>query len=302
MKSGVKFFFIGFLLALPFFWGLNIFQEKLEEFFYAQIGKPFEEIAMVKIERLRKPKLELNVKSVLSIKIDKIKGEKILFEKNSKEILPIASLTKLMTALIVFEDPESYSLSKIIRISAKAASQEDVPEYGNLGTGENKTVGELLNLMLYFSSNDAAFALAEEIGVENFVGRMNKRAMELGLEDTHFSNPTGLDPENLTWEEKNRNSFNYSTARDLAKLTEHIFEEFPIIFEYSNQKSQFSLATDQKIFGIKTGYTDEAGGCMILVFSDERRIYINIILRTESKEERYSEMQKLIDWVNYGKI
>jgi D-alanyl-D-alanine carboxypeptidase (penicillin-binding protein 5/6) len=153
-----------------------------------------------------------------------------------------------------------------------------------------------------FSSNDAAYALAEQIGVKDFVNKMNEKAKEIGLENTHFSNPTGLDPENLKWSLENSDYFNYSTAKDLVLLGKYILENYPLIFEFSNQKNKIQLLENQRLVGMKTGYTDEAGGCIFLIFSNDNGDYfLNVILGAKSKEERFLQMQKLIDWIN-GKI
>jgi D-alanyl-D-alanine carboxypeptidase (penicillin-binding protein 5/6) len=303
MRKNLVKFFIGI------FWGgfltyfINFSQIKLENFLTAQITKPLEEINFVKIEKPKKPPLELDVRAALSIRLNpqkKIK-ERVLFSKNENEILPIASLTKLMTGIVVIEDQENYPLEKEIKISKEAASQKDVPD-GNLRAGQKKTIEELLNLMLYFSSNDAAYALAEQIGIENFVKKMNEKAKEIGLENTYFSNPTGLDPENLKWDPENKDYFNYSTAKDLILLGKYILENYPLIFEFSTQKNKIQLLENQHLIGMKTGYTDEAGGCIFLIFSNDNGDYfLNVILGAKSKEERFFQMQKLVDWIN-GKI
>jgi D-alanyl-D-alanine carboxypeptidase (penicillin-binding protein 5/6) len=303
MRKNLVFLFFGILFSgfLTFF--VNFSQAKLEDFFVAQITKPLKEISFVKIER-KKPPLEIEAKAAISLRLNQKKRikEKILFSKNENEILPIASLTKLMTALVIIESPENYPFKKEIKISKEAALQEDVPEYGNLKAGEKKTIDELLNLMLVFSSNDAAFALAEQIGIENFVNKMNEKIKEIGLENTHFSNPTGLDPENLKWSFENKNYFNYSTGKDLILLGKYILENYPLIFEFSNQKNKIQFLENQHLIGMKTGYTDEAGGCIFLIFSNDNGDYfLNVILGTKSKEERFFQMQKLIDWIN-GKI
>jgi D-alanyl-D-alanine carboxypeptidase len=304
MRKNLVKFFIGIFLGGFLTYFINFSQIKLENFLTAQITKPLEEINFVKIERPKKPPLELDVKAALSIKLNpqkKIK-ERVLFSKNENEILPIASLTKLMTAFVVIENQENYPFKEQIKISREAALQEDVPEYGNLKAGEKKKIEELLNLMLVFSSNDAAYALAEQIGVENFVNRMNEKAKEIGLKSTHFSNPTGLDPENLKWNLENKDYFNYSTAKDLILLGKYILENYPLIFEFSNQKNKIQLLENQHLVGMKTGYTDEAGGCIFLIFSNDNGDYfLNVILGAKSKEERFFQMQKLIDWIN-GKI
>jgi D-alanyl-D-alanine carboxypeptidase (penicillin-binding protein 5/6) len=303
MRKNLVKFFIGIFFSGLLTYFVNFSQIKLENFLTAQITKPLEEINFVKIERPKKPPLELDVKAALSIRLNpqkKIK-ERVLFSKNENEILPIASLTKLMTGIVVIGDQENYPLEKEIKISKDAASQKDVPD-GNLRAGQKKTIEELLNLMLMFSSNDAAYALAEQIGVENFVNRMNEKAKEIGLKSTHFSNPTGLDPENLKWNLENKDYFNYSTAKDLVLLGKYILENYPLIFEFSNQKNKIQLLENQHLIGMKTGYTDEAGGCIFLIFSNDNGDYfLNVILGAKSKEERFLQMQKLIDWIN-GKI
>jgi len=306
MIKGIKLLLAAFVSSVVFFLGVDILQKNLEKFFYAQISKPFEEMVFVNLpEKPQKPELDLQVKSAISIKITPHK-EKILFQKEIEKPLPIASLTKLMTALIVFEDPENYNFSKIVTISKEAAKQEDVPEYGNLKMGEKINIEKLLNLMLIYSSNDAAWAFSEEIGPKYFVEKMNQKTKILGMENTNFVNPTGLDPENLYFNQENLNDFNYSTVKDLAKLTKYILNEFPLIFEIASTKpvypikngfSDLSLSQDINIIGGKTGYTDEAGGCIILVFEKSENYFINIILGTKGTEGRISEMKKLIDYV-----
>jgi D-alanyl-D-alanine carboxypeptidase len=306
MINKVEKFFAIFFLILFFGLGMNLFQNKLEDFFYAQIGQPFEEISFAKIPpREEKPRLELQAKSAISFKVNKFGREKALLIRNSHLALPIASLTKLMTAVIILEDP-NYDLENTwVTISEKAAEQEDVPNFGNLKAGEGFPVKTLLDLMLIYSSNDAAFALSELIGVDNFVAKMNQKAEELSLEETRFVNPTGLDPEDIFYNPAN---FNYSTGQDLVKLSQYIFENHPLIFEISlrggpyavyNGISSLSSPEDLKILGGKTGYTEEAGGCILLILEDEKENnFFNVILGTSTVEDRIKEVQKLIDWLN----
>jgi len=272
----LKIFLISFLVSLPFWWGINAFQQNLESAFYAQISQSFQQISKVEIPE--KPKLDLKVKSIISVKTNEAGRQKVLFEKATDQILPIASLTKLMTAVIVLEHQENYG-----------PSQED-----------------LLNRMLIQSDNKAAQALAEVIGETKFVDLMNEKAKNLGLEKTNFVNPTGLDPEdpeNLKYSSATQDNFNRSTAKDLAKLTQYILKEQPLIFEISSQGSIkngiFDLFLIQEIIGGKTGYTDEAGGCILFVFKNEGgNFLINVILGAPSPSARIEEMQKLIDWLN----
>jgi len=305
MPKNIKFFLITLLISLPLWWSANNFQGNLEKFFYAQISEPVGQIIEIKLPQ--KPPLELKAKSAISIKIGRSLKEKTLFRKNTSEILPLASLTKLMTALVVLEDP-NYDLKGLVTVSKTAASQEDVPNYGNLKVGENFTVEKLLELMLSYSSNDSAYALAELIGVENFINKMNFKARELGITQTQFLNPTGLDPESLFYGQNTQRYFNYSTADDLAVLAKYIFKNHPVIFETTLKKKAYTvnngisdlvLADSQKMLGGKTGYTDEALGCLAFLFRDESgNVFLNVILGSPSVESRVKDAQKLINWIN----
>lgn len=325
MTKGIKFFLIAFFVSLPFFFSINFFQASLENYFYAQISQPLEEIVFVKIPP-PKPELHLQAKAAISVKLNESGAEKILFNKNINQPLPIASLTKLMTAIIVMDATppppnQNYDLDNTwVTISEKAANQENVPNYGNLDSEKGKkfSIKQLLDLMLIYSSNDAAWALTEFIGTENFTRKMNQKAKDLRLENTHFVNPTGLDPRGLKFNSENLNYFNHSTAADLARLAQYVLKEHPIIFEISTKETPyltkegiFNLFLTQKIIGGKTGYTQEAGGCMIFLFQNERyppttlpaeggapgNIFINVILGAQSVEARITEMQKLINWL-----
>jgi len=306
MRKNLIYFFIGIFLGFLFVFPIDFFQKSLEDFFYAQIGKPFEEIPLVEIKTPKRPPLNLDVESALSLKIFSSGREKILFKKNPEKILPIASLTKLMTAIIAFEN---YDLYEEIKISKKAASQQNVPNYGNLKEGEVFSVKKLLSLMLVYSSNDAAFALAEKMGVKKFVEKMNQKAREIGMKNTTFFNPTGLKDGGL----------NVSTAEDLAKLVKYILREKPEILRISTEKTiydaphsifEIKLLDNQKLIGGKTGFLpgseignkNEGWGCMVFVFKNEKGIlFLNIILGAKSSQERIIQMQKLVDWIN-GKI
>ncbi len=298
MSKNLKNFFVSFLLSFSFWWGINLFQNFLEEYFTAQISTPFQEIIFVNFKRTKKPPLELPVKSAISLQIYPSGREKILFEKNSEEILPIASLTKLMNALVILENSEVYDFSKEIVISEKAASQENVPEQGNLKPGERVKEKTLFDFMLIFSSNDSAYSLAEIIGVDNFVQKMNEKAEILGLKNTHFANPTGLDPEGFSFSPETKEAFNYSTAKDLAILAKYILKEFPLIYEISLKNPYYrGFVSKNNIVGGKTGYTPEAGGCLILILARDSSYIINVILGTPSLKLRTEAMQQLINWL-----
>ncbi|MCK4474026.1 D-alanyl-D-alanine carboxypeptidase [Candidatus Parcubacteria bacterium] len=283
----LKLFLTAFLLSLPFWCGINAFQENMEKFFYAQISLPFEQIVKIEVPlEPIKPNLDIDVKSAISVVINPQAQQKLLFRKNIDEILPIASLTKLMTALIVLENSENY----------------------------NSNQKNLLNSMLIESNNESAELLAEMIGTAKFIDLMNKKAKDLNLKDTKFVNPTGLDPEDesLNYGSKTLDYFNHSTVKNLVNLTKHILKWYPEIFEISslqnnlsNESSDFVINTNEllaqisNIKGGKTGWTDIAEGCMLLVLNDDRgNTFINVILGAETRESRFEEMKKIIDWLN----
>ena len=308
MSKGLKFFFIAFLASFFGLFALNIFQENLENYFYAQISQPFEEIVFVKISpKPQKPELDLQVKAAISVKLDEIGAEKILFDENINQPLPIASLTKLMTAFVVLEN---YDLSKEIKITKEAVSQEG--DFGKLAIGRIYPVEYLLYPLLMESSNDAAFALAndyEGMNQDKFVELMNLASQKMNLENTRFFNPTGLEPE----EDKITTQLNYSTANDLVKLTKELLKK-PLIWKIlstpiynlygpelkNTNEFLFDESPDKltKIIGGKTGYTEKAGGCLLLVLEDKKGSkFINVILGAQSVEARITEMQKLINWL-----
>ena len=295
MKKKIKIFLIIFFLIL-YFLALFFSQKYIENYFFSFIAQPLLDIPELKFPE-KKPEPEIDAKSVISFRIGK--RERILVSKNPDEILPIASLSKLMTAIVAIEN---YELSEKIKISKKAADQENVPNYGNLKEGEIFSVKTLLNLMLVYSSNDAAYALAEKMGIENFIGKMNEKAKEIGMEKSKFFNPTGLKDGDL----------NFSTAKDLLKLVKYILKEKPEIFEMTKEKGIYEVGNSifdiklpegKELLGGKTGFLPEIGGCMIFIFKDENQtLFLNIILGTKSLEERVIQMQKLVDFINYGKL
>jgi len=242
--------------------------------------------------------LKIDALSVISIKVVNGK-EEVLFEENADRVLPIASLTKLMTAFVIFEYPKQYDLSKAITVS------DDVLEInGDYGFEEKEfSRKDLLYAILIESNNDAAYALAqnvpfEEEGMENFIKLMNDKAKELNLGKTLFTSSTGL-------------SVNYSTAREIAELSKIIIYKHLDIFKISTEPSfnisdvsnEFNYSAVNKnellgklpnIIGGKTGWTKISGGCIVLIQKNEKEEYfINVILGTDSQESRFKEMEKL---------
>lgn len=245
------------------------------------------------------PFLELQADAALAMKSD---GSRIYFNKNIEKRRPIASLTKLMTAIVVLEN---YDLNDVIKIPLSAIRREGV--MGNLRPDESLTIRSLLDIMLIDSSNDAAFALSQKR--PDFISLMNKKAENLGLTDTHFSNSDGLDEQG-----------NYSSALDVAKIFNYLIVNYPQAFEVLKTKDMLVYSLDGKIehrlkntnellgslsevVAGKTGYTGEAGGALALLisgltFGNENKI-ITIVL---GSPDRFGESEKLIEWLKSAYI
>lgn len=236
--------------------------------------------------------LNLGAESGLAVESSLTGTNKILFNKNSYMKIPIASLTKLMTAIVSLEN---YTLSENIKISQDAVAQDG--EQGVLELDREILVNDLLYIMLIESSNHAAYALSEGMDKYDFVRLMNEKARELKMERTFFVEPTGLSPENV------------STAGDLSKLAEYILGNHSEISEISRIK-EYDLPnygkltnTDQLLGEIpdiiigKTGFTLEARGTLLLLIGNpkNKNYLIYVIL---GAEDRFEEMKKMIDWVN----
>jgi serine-type D-Ala-D-Ala carboxypeptidase (penicillin-binding protein 5/6) len=215
---------------------------------------------------------------------------------NHQSALPLypASLTKIMTALISLE---SYQLDQILTV--KSADQS-IGHTMNLQPGDRLTVIDLLNGLLIASGNDAALALAEnfEGGYSQFITAMNQKAQSLGLKHTHFNNVSGIEDQS-----------HLSTAEDLTKLTQAALKHPPFrqIVErasfkvsslnghnYSLQSTNQLLGQLPGVKGVKTGWTPEAGECLItLIDQDSHPILITIL----GSEDRFQDTRDLVNWV-----
>jgi serine-type D-Ala-D-Ala carboxypeptidase (penicillin-binding protein 5/6) len=221
----------------------------------------------------------------------------ILLSKDENKQLPIASLTKLMTALLVLE---TYHLSDHITISHTAMTVQG--EQGDLKEGQVLSVNNLLYIMLIESSNRAAYALSEVMGPQEFINAMNVKAQELGLTHTHFADNSGLSEES------------YSTTKDLAMLSEYVYNRYPLFgqiiglkeynlylddgtFHHTLKNTNELLGDVAGVIGGKTGYTDAAQGCLMVLQQGKQPgdYVIDIIL---GAGDRFAEMKKLINLVD----
>ena len=224
----------------------------------------------------------------------------ILYEKNAYRKRPMASTTKIMTAIVALENS---SLEEDVLISGKAANMGG--SVMGLKSGGTVKMKDLLYGMLVCSGNDAAVAVAEHVGgsVEEFAELMNKKALEIGAFSSSFSNPHGLDAEN-----------HYTTAYDLAKITRYalknsVFSEIVKTKEY-NYNGRTLRNTNEMLEGyegadgVKTGYTGLAGRCLVTSVERKNMRLISVVLFCDTKNYRTTSSRKILDYTfdEYGRI
>ena len=223
----------------------------------------------------------------------------ILASKNQDQRIEPASLTKLMTAYVVFYEIQSGSISleDQVKISEKAWRMKGSRMF--IEVNKLVSVENLLKGMIIQSGNDASVALAEHVaGSEHaFVTLMNNHARNMGLKNTHFMNSTG-------WPEANH----YTTAHDLARIAIALIQDFPDYYpwykikEYTyNNIKQYNrnrlLWLDDRVDGIKTGHTESAGYCLIASAKQDDMRLVSVVLGTPSENSRASASRALL---NYG--
>ncbi|MBS0322151.1 MAG: D-alanyl-D-alanine carboxypeptidase [Proteobacteria bacterium] len=209
-----------------------------------------------------------------------------------------ASLTKLMTAYLVFEAlrQKQFTPSQMVNVSTRAWKTTGSRMF--IEPRRAVSVDELMRGLIVQSGNDAAIALAELTSgsVEAFVAKMNTEAARLGLAATHFANPTGL-PDPQHW----------STAADLAKLATAIIRDYPEYYPlYSQKEFRYNnitqpnrnrlLWSDPDVDGMKTGHTDEAGFCLVASAKRGERRLLAVVLGAASDNARAAEARRLLDW------
>ena len=226
---------------------------------------------------------------------------KILYAKNMDEALPPASVTKVMTLLLIMEEIDSGRLNytDTVTASAYAASMGGSQIY--LKEGESMTVEDLLKSVVIASANDAAVALAEHIAgsEEAFVDRMNRRASELGMTATHFENTNGLDDTTTN---------HVTSAHDIAVMSRELIKHRKIL-EYSSiwmdtiRNGSFGLTNTNRLVrfykgatGLKTGSTAKAKFCISATACRDGMDLICVIMAADTRDIRNEEAKKLLDW------
>lgn len=232
----------------------------------------------------------------------------VLFEKNADEKREIASVTKVMTALLLMEQIDAGKIKYDDLITASENAEEMGGSEVYLEVGEQMSVDDMLKALMVASGNDAAVAIAEHVSgtVEEFVNLMNKKAEELGMKNTHFANPNGL-PEESEPE--------YSTARDVATMSRELISKHPDITKYTTiwmdslRGGEFALANTNKLLspaintgydgatGLKTGFTTNAMHCLSATAKRGDLGLVAVVLGGPTSDIRFSETKDLF---NYG--
>ena len=242
--------------------------------------------------------LNLNCKS--AILMEATTGT-ILYSQNAEEALPPASVTKVMTLLLVMEaiDVGTVRIDDTVSVSANAASMGGSQVF--LEEGEQMTVEDLLKSVVIASANDAAVALAEYVSgsVDAFVIKMNERAAELGMAATQFENVTGLD---------DTAEHHLTSAKDIALMSAELIKH-PLILQYSSiwmdtiRDGAFGLTNTNRLVrfykgctGLKTGSTSKAGFCVSLTAERDGMSLVCVIMGAESRDIRNAAATTLLDW------
>ena len=255
------------------------------------------EIKKETIEAVSKNTEELKLNSKIGLIFDR-NSKTILCEKNGLKQVPMASTTKIMTAIVVLENA---NLDDIVTISKKAAGTGG--SRLGLKTNDKITVHDLLYGLMLKSGNDAAVALAEHVGggIDGFAELMNKKASEMGLVNSHFVTPHGLDQEK-----------HYTTAYELACMADYAlnipkFREIVGSKKYNitiNARSSLIGNTNELlgnlygVYGVKTGFTNGAGRCLVTACKRDDIDIITVVLFANTKKERTLDSVKLIEYAN----
>ncbi len=244
---------------------------------------------------------ELQIDAKGSILIEAQTG-RVLFENNADQALPPASVTKVMTMLLIMEaiDSGKISLSDSVCVSENAANMGGSQIY--LEAGETMSVEDMLKAVVISSANDAAVALAEHLcgSEEAFIQMMNEKARELEMNNTNFENTNGLDDDTVN---------HVTSARDIAIMSRELIVNHPKILEYSSiwmdtvRNGEFTLSNTNKLIrfynganGLKTGSTSKAKFCISASAKRDNMQLIAVIMGSETKDIRNEAAKKLLDF------
>ncbi len=259
--------------------------------------------------RAKAQELDIPAKSALLMDVE---TGTILYEQNAHQALPPASVTKVMTMLLIMEAIDSGSLAYTDTVTASETAAAKGGSQIYLKAGEQMCLADMLKSVAVSSANDCACALAEHLaGSEQaFVAKMNDRARELGMQDTNFVNCTGLDD--------SREAANHRTsAHDIAIMSRELLKNHPDITKYTTiwmdtvRNGAFGLSNTNKLIrfypgatGLKTGYTSQAGYCLSASAQRDGLALIAVVMGCESSKQRTAACKQLLDYgfANYALI
>ncbi|PPD20815.1 MAG: serine-type D-Ala-D-Ala carboxypeptidase [Methylomonas sp.] len=226
-------------------------------------------------------------------------SSRVLAEKDADKRVSPASLTKIMTVYVVFRELKAGHLTLTDNVTISQNAWQTGGSKMFVEVNKQVAVEDLLKGVIIQSGNDASVALAEHIAgsEETFATMMNEQASRLGMVNSHFENTTGLPSQN-----------HYSSARDLALLAQAVIAEFPEYYRWDSQKEftfngitqqnrNLLLWRDPSVDGLKTGFTDDAGYCMVASAKRDDMRLISVVMGTASPNARANESQSLL---NYG--
>ena len=296
MKKTIKTIFVSILICVFTITGNSLYLSVAEEKEFSE--NPYEEISAVDASVAVDAQLMTYAKSV--VLMEKSTG-KVLYSENEHEKLYPASVTKIMTILLVCEAIESgkIKLSDTVCCSDNAASKGGSQIW--LEPGETMTVDELLKATCVYSANDACTLLGEYVaGSETaFNDLMNARAAELGMNNTHFDNCTGLDDTTDT---------HLTTAYDVALMSRALLKydfikEYTTIWMDSLRDGETQLVNTNKLIrtydgitGLKTGTTEKAGCCVAATAKRNNMELIAVVMGSENSKDRFLTAENLLDW------
>ncbi len=245
-----------------------------------------------------KENVNIDLKSESACLMEAETGE-IIYEKNTTEHLEPASVTKIMTVLLIYEALNDGRISKTDTVTASEYAANMGGSQIWLEPGEQMSVDEMLKAILVVSANDCTVAMAEHLAgsEEAFVALMNKRAKELSMNDTNFINSTGLPAEN-----------HYTCAKDIAIMTRELLKyddvfNYTMIWMDSLRGGEFGLSNTNKLIrfypganGMKTGFTDSAGYCMSATATRDGMTLISVVMKCDTSDNRFSDAKKLLDY------
>ena len=246
---------------------------------------------------------ELSVAGKSAVLMDVATGT-VLYESNANEPLAPASVTKIMTMLLIMEAVDSGSISMTDQVTASEMAAAKGGSQIYLKAGETMSVSDMLKSIAVSSANDCACAMAEHIAgsEEAFVARMNQRAQELGMKNTHFVNCTGLDDSPEAASHK-------TTAYDIALMSRELLKNHPKIKEFTTiwmdtvRNGTFGLSNTNKLIrfyqgatGLKTGFTSSAGYCLSATAQRDGMELIAVVMGADTSQNRNAACKQLLDY------